>query len=87
MVGEKSESEINQMKGNVKIGNDVVCVCAYLFADPDEIISFPSHFRRFAKMTFMQTQKEKLMLRSAAQTGLQGQALLHTGAGTRTKRQ
>ena len=86
MAGEKGESEINRMKGNVKKGNDVVCVCADLFADADHIISFPSHFRRFAKMTLMQTQKEKLMLRSAAQTGLQGQALLHTCAGTRTKR-
>ena len=56
MAGEKGESEINQMKGNVKIGNDVVCVCTDLFADADHIISFPSDFQIFAKMTLMQTQ-------------------------------
>ena len=83
MAGEKGESEINRMKGNVKIGNDVVCVCADLFADADHIISFPSHFQRFAKMTLMHTHYEKLTLRSAAQTGLQRQALLHTCVGTK----
>ena len=55
MAGEEGQSEINRMKGNVEIGNDVVCVCADLVADADHIISFPSHFRRFAKMTLMQT--------------------------------
>ena len=41
------------MKGNVKIGYDVVCVYANLFVDADAIISFSSHFRRFTKMTLM----------------------------------
>ena len=53
MAGEEGESEINWMKGNVKIGHDVVYVCANLFADAYHIISFPSHFRRFAKLTLM----------------------------------
>ena len=53
MAGEKGESEIIWMEGNVKIGNDVVCVYADLFADADHIISFPSHFLRFAKMTLI----------------------------------
>ena len=53
MAGEEGESEINRMKGNVKIGNDGICVCADLAADADAIISFPSHFWRFAKMTLM----------------------------------
>ena len=56
MAGEEGESEINRMKGNVKIGNDVVYVCADLFVDTDHIISFPSHSQRFAKMTLIQNQ-------------------------------
>ena len=70
---------INQMKSNVKIGNDGVCVCADLAADADAMISFPSHFWRFAKMT----PERKLLTRSAAHTGLQTQALLHMCVGTK----
>ena len=40
MMGEEGESEINRMKGNVKKGNDVVCVCEQIGADAEHIISY-----------------------------------------------
>ena len=51
MAREKDESEINWLKGNVKIGNDSICVGVDLAAEVNVIIFFPSHFLRFAKMT------------------------------------